>query len=172
MFLSALVSNVVTGVVPLKSSSVTATKHHSPQQELSKKLCYRKRTARRDVSVKILPTAAWQCRNDLYNNSRTNRSNGVRGLQSTNVWKTCQFSHDALDRRRYNPQADRRRVCWSQQYTDDLLWRSFLSPKCTHVTKPTLLVTTRLILHTTNPCTKFVVSSISRSGYISRVVKF
>jgi len=58
MFLSALVSNVVTGVVPLKSSSVTATKLHSPQQELSKKLCYRKRTARRDVSVKILPTAA------------------------------------------------------------------------------------------------------------------
>ena len=50
-----------------------------------KKLCYRRRTARRDASVEILPTAAWQCRNKLYNKSKTNRSNGVRALQSTNV---------------------------------------------------------------------------------------
>ena len=32
----------------------------------NKKLYYRRRTARRDVSVKILPTAAHQCRNNLY----------------------------------------------------------------------------------------------------------
>jgi len=38
------------------------------------------------VSVKVLPTrpTAQQCRNNLYNKSRTNRSNGISGLQSTN----------------------------------------------------------------------------------------
>jgi len=40
----------------------------------NKKLCYRRPTARRDVSVEILPTAAQQCRNNLYDKSRTNRS--------------------------------------------------------------------------------------------------
>ena len=39
----------------------------------------------RAVSVKILSSAAQECSNKLYNKSRTNRSNGVRGLQSTDV---------------------------------------------------------------------------------------
>ena len=38
-----------------------------------KKLCYRRRTARRAVSVKILSTAAQQCRNDLYSKSADGR---------------------------------------------------------------------------------------------------
>jgi len=50
----------------------------------NKKLCWRRRTARRDVSVKILLTAAQQCRKKLYNKPRTNPSNGVRELKSTN----------------------------------------------------------------------------------------
>jgi len=39
------------------------------------------RTAGREMSVKILLTVAQQCRNNLYK-SRTDRSNGVGGLQS------------------------------------------------------------------------------------------
>jgi len=35
----------------------------------------RRRTARRDVSIKLLPTAAQQCRNELYDKRRTNQSN-------------------------------------------------------------------------------------------------
>ena len=46
-----------------------------------KKLCHSRRTMRRDVSIKILPTAA----HEQVLQSGTNRSNGVRGLQSTNV---------------------------------------------------------------------------------------
>ena len=38
--------------------------------KLNKKLCYRRRTARRNVSAKSLPTAAQQCRNKLYNKSK------------------------------------------------------------------------------------------------------
>jgi len=55
---------------------------------------------RRKVSVKILPTAAKQCGNKLYNKSRTNWSNVVRGLQSTNVHPAI-----TLDCHRCNPQA-------------------------------------------------------------------
>jgi len=52
----------------------------------NKKLCYHRRTARRDVSVKTLRTAAQQSRNNLYNKSRTNGSyNGVRRLQYSDV---------------------------------------------------------------------------------------
>jgi len=47
----------------------------------NKKLCYRRWTTRRDMSVNILSTA----RNKLYNKSATNRSNGVRGLQLTDL---------------------------------------------------------------------------------------
>ena len=56
-----------------------------PPLNTQQALLYRRRTARRDLSVKILPTVAEQCRNNLYDKSRTNRSNGVRGLLSTNV---------------------------------------------------------------------------------------
>jgi len=41
-------------------------------------------TARRNMLVKILLTAAQQCWSNLYDKSRPNRSNGVKGLQSTN----------------------------------------------------------------------------------------
>ena len=51
----------------------------------NKKLCYRRRTARRDVSDEFLPIVAQLCRNNLYDKTKTNWSNGVRGLQSTNV---------------------------------------------------------------------------------------
>ena len=52
---------------------------------LYKKLSYRRRTARRVVSVDILPTATQQCRNYLYNKSWINRSYEVGGLQ----WAMC-----------------------------------------------------------------------------------
>jgi len=59
----------------------------------------RRRTARRDISVKSLLTVAKfvKCRNNLYDKSRTNGSDGVRGLQLTNV--QCASNRDALDRR-------------------------------------------------------------------------
>jgi len=44
----------------------------------NKKFCYRRLTARRHVSFEMLPTAAKQCRNNLYDKFRTNGSNGVR----------------------------------------------------------------------------------------------
>ena len=40
----------------------TVSKLRHGSHILNKKLCYRRRTARCDVSVKILPTAAQQCR--------------------------------------------------------------------------------------------------------------
>jgi len=46
-----------------------------------KKLCNSRWTVRCNVSVKILLTAAQQCRNNLYDKSKTNQSNGLRGLQ-------------------------------------------------------------------------------------------
>ena len=45
--------------------------------ELNKKLCYRRRTARRAV---IFSRNLVNCRNKLYDKSATNRSNGVRWL--------------------------------------------------------------------------------------------
>jgi len=61
-----------------------------------KKLCYRRETARRDVSVEFLPAAASQCRYNLYDKSRTNRSNGLRGLHSR---PTCnKLVHSATTR--------------------------------------------------------------------------
>ena len=50
-----------------------------------KQLRYRRRTARRRMSVEIASAAAQQCRNKLYSKPLTNRSSGVRGLQSTDV---------------------------------------------------------------------------------------
>ena len=62
----------------------------------NKKLCYRRETARRDVSVEFLPAAASQCRYNLYDKSRTNRSNGLRGLHSR---PTCnKLVHSATTR--------------------------------------------------------------------------
>jgi len=66
-----------------KRKHKTATTGHC---ELSKKLRYRSRTARPNVSGKIFATSAQQSRNKLYKKkSGTNRSSGVRGLQSSNV---------------------------------------------------------------------------------------
>jgi len=52
--------------------------------------------------------ANW-CRNNLYDKSRTNRTNGVRDLQRITKLR---IQPRPVDRRRCNPQADRRRVCW------------------------------------------------------------
>jgi len=71
-------------VIIIKAKSTHPLQFAIDKLLLLLKLCYRRRTARRDVSVKISLTAAQQCRNNLYDNSRTNRSDGVRGLQSTN----------------------------------------------------------------------------------------
>ena len=57
----------------------------SQRREIYKKLCHRRRTARRAVSQNILNCCVHFCRNKLYNKSRTDRSTGVRGLQSTDV---------------------------------------------------------------------------------------
>jgi len=93
--------------------------------------------------------------------------------------QTCAFSHDALDRRRCNPQADRRRVFWSHQYSEDLQWRNFLSAKFRnkshdpdHALLGERLDNKRLILYMVSSCTKFDVSCISRFRDISRGVKF
>ena len=50
-----------------------------------KKLSYRRGTARCVVSVEILPIATQQCRNYLYDKSRTNRSYKVGGLKWADV---------------------------------------------------------------------------------------
>ena len=52
------------------------------QSKVDEKLCYRRRTARLAMSVKILSTVE---RNILYNESTTNRNNGVEGLQLTDL---------------------------------------------------------------------------------------
>jgi len=90
-----------------------------------KKFCCHKRTTWRDVSVKILPNAAQQCRNNLYDKFRTNDSNGVRGLQST-----CAFSHDKLTVVGVIYKLTVDENCWPHQYSDNFLWRNFLSLKC------------------------------------------
>ena len=77
------------------------------------------------VSVKILPNAAQQCRNNLYDKFRTNDSNGVRGLQST-----CAFSHDKLTVVGVIYKLTVDENCWPHQYSDNFLWRNFLSLKC------------------------------------------
>jgi len=48
---------------------------------VNKKLSYRRVTARCVVSVEILPNSTQQCRNYLYDKSRTNRSYEVKALQ-------------------------------------------------------------------------------------------
>ena len=53
----------------------------SEHRLVNKKLCYRRRTARRAVSGKMFVN----CSNKLYNKSTTNRSSGVRGLRLTDL---------------------------------------------------------------------------------------
>ena len=65
-----------------KRKHKTATYGHC---ELSKKLRYRSRTARPNVSGKILPLLRNSLETNCTKKSGTNRSNGVRGLQSSNV---------------------------------------------------------------------------------------
>ena len=66
------------------------------------------------MSVKICQLLHNTCSNNLYDKFRTNRSNGVEGLQSTNCNKlVCVFSHVS-----------------PEQYTDVLVWPNFSSPKC------------------------------------------
>ena len=70
------------------------------------------------MSVKILPTAAQQCRNNLYDKSRINRSNRVRGLQSTQ--RVINFVHAARSRSTVVGvihKLDRRRVLFTAQST-------------------------------------------------------
>jgi len=67
-------------------------------------------------------------------------------------------------------------------YTDDLLWRNFLSPQCRNCSRDpghahlgnthSSQFTRRLRLHMAEPCTKFEVSSVSRCGDITWGVKF
>ena len=65
----------------------------------------------------------------------------------------------------------RRSSCVHHLYTDDLLWRNFLSPQCRklltwpwrHPLKEHSLIT-RLRLRMGDPCTKFEVSSVNRCG--------
>ena len=72
-------------VLPTAASALRHLPTSSKKKNKNKKLRYRRRTAWRNVSVKILPTAEQQCGNNLYDKSIANRSNGVRRLQSTNV---------------------------------------------------------------------------------------
>jgi len=97
--------------------------------KINKKLCYRRWTVWCNVSVKILLTAAKQCRNNFNDKSRVKQSNGVRGLQPTCIINLC-IQPWRAHHRRCNAQADHQRVCWLHQYTDNLLWQNFLSPKC------------------------------------------
>jgi len=60
---------------PLKLAGPTGNEKH----------CYRRRTARRTTSVRIWSTAAQLPEQVVQQISRTDRSNGVRGLQSTDV---------------------------------------------------------------------------------------
>ena len=79
-----------------------------------KKLSYRRVTARCVLSVVILPITAQQCRNYLYDKSWPNRRYEVGGSVGGNVSYTNR----------------RRSSCVYHLYTDDLLWRNFLSPQC------------------------------------------
>jgi len=123
-----------------------------------------------------------ECRLKLGAIPKTYQSTKDR-LKNQNMWHvTCSWlttRSSATDRSSCNQQAHRRRVCWSHQYTYDLLWRNVLNPKCRNYSRDPdhahLLdchwVITRLILHMANPYTKFEVSSISRTG-IARGVTF
>ena len=51
----------------------------------NKKLCYRRRTARRAISVENLLKLHNWCKNKLYSKSTTNRSNGLTALRLTDV---------------------------------------------------------------------------------------
>jgi len=68
-------------------------------------LC-RRRTARRDVSVKLLPTAAQQCRNELYDKRRTNQSNvELEGYSRPTCKPNCASNNNAVHRRMCNIKA-------------------------------------------------------------------
>jgi len=79
----------------------------------NKKLSYRRVTARCVLSVVMLPITTQQCRNYLYDNSWPNRWYEHGGFG----WRQC-----VINRRQSS--------CVYHLYTDDFLWRNFLSPQC------------------------------------------
>ena len=102
----------------------------------NKKLSYRRVTARCVLSVVILPIATQQCRNYLYDKSWPNRWYEVGDSVGGNAWQTMctQPWRDRLGSHclRCHKQTDDGRVVYVlyHLYTDDLLWRNFLSPQC------------------------------------------
>ena len=80
----------------------------------NKKLSYRWMTAPCVLSVVISPITMQQCRNYLYDKSWPDRWYEVGGLVGGNVSLTNR----------------RRSSCVYHLYTDNLLWRNFLSPQC------------------------------------------
>jgi len=148
-------------IIKLSLTKQTTTTHpNTTTSQRNKKLSYRRVTARCVLSLVILPNTTHQCRNDK---SWPNRWYEVGGLVGGNMSQTNR----------------RRSSCVYHLYTDDLLWRNFLTPQCTNCSRdpwPRPLrehsLITRLRLCMTDPCTKFEVSSVSRCGEITRGVKF
>jgi len=68
-----------------ESPTVKITSYKWAANLMYKTLSYRRGTARCVVSVEILPIATQQCRNNLYDNSWTNRSYEVGGLRWADV---------------------------------------------------------------------------------------
>ena len=105
--------------------------------DVNKKCSYHLGTTQCVVSVEILPTDMQHCRNYLYDKSWTNQSYEVEGLQwamyNRNVHSTMTRSS-----RFYCPIGVINKPTTGELsilditylYTDDLLWRNFLSPQC------------------------------------------
>jgi len=75
-----------------------------------------------------------------------------------------------------SPSTNRWRMsCVYHLYTDDLLWRNFLSPQCRNCSRDpdhAHSLITRLRLCMADPCTKFEVSSVSRCREITHTQPF
>ena len=148
----------------------------------TKKLSYRRGTARCVVSIEILPIATQQCRNYLYDKSWPNRWYEVGDWVGGNAWYTMctqpwrhRVSSHCLRRHK---QTDDVELCISPVYrrlalakfSKSTMWKLLTWPWPRPLRELSLITRRRLCM--ADPCTKFEVSSISRCGEITRGVKF